>query len=465
MSVELAFVVVMAIFAGLVLMEVPVGMAVAASGATGIVLLQGVEAATNVASRSPFTAVAKYSLFVIPMYVLLGALISHAGIAEKIYRAVNRVVRRLPGGLAATAVTATATFSGISGSSSADVATFGRISVREMSRYGYDRAYAAAVVASAGTFAVLIPPSIVLVLYGIIAGENISALLLAGIIPGVLSALILVVFVIVRGYLDQRRSALGVISSSAVPGPEGAEPNEPAPVVDAQDSDDEAPSSWLSQLLALIYAAALFVLVLGGIYSGVFTATEAGAVGAGAALIIAILASRGNDVPLRTVLVRATRETADVTGMIFLLLIGGSLLTFFVARTRIPIDLANWTTGLDVPPGLVVAIILLLMIPLGMFLDGLSIMLLVVPVAAPVVLALGFDGVWFGVLIVKMIEIALLTPPVGINVFIIGGITHIPVTAIFRKVMPFVLLDIAVTALFFAIPDLVLWLPELAGQI
>lgn len=479
MSETLIAIVVLALFAVFVFIEMPIGLCVGFSGIIGISLYEGVETATNVLGSSPFTATAKYALFVIPMYVLLGSIINHAGIAAQIYRSVNRVVGRLPGGLAATAVIATSAFSGISGSSSADVAVFGKISVSEMSKYGYTKDYAAAVVAAAGTFAVLIPPSIVLVIYGIIAQLSIGALLLAGIIPGVFSALLLVAFVLVKGVFDNRGTpvhtqaleTVGAISNSV---PATYSDRDKILTVDTNGASNigeeivdpnqaNASTGWAKDSVAIVYAFVLFVLVIGGIYSGIFTATEAGAVGAAAAAVIAVVASRSTGTNLRLVFTRSVRETVDVTGMIFFLLIGGAVFTYFVATSGIADQLAELVTNLDVPPSLIIAIILVMLIPLGMFLDGLSIMLLIVPIAAPVVSALGFDGIWFGILVIKMIEVSLLTPPVGINVFIICGIVNLPIEKVFRRITPFILLDLAITAVLFAFPDIILWLPRMAG--
>lgn len=431
-----------------VAIEMPIALSIALSGALGIVALNDfdVSRASSVLAAVPFTATAKYGLFVIPMYVLLGALIANAGIGERIYNAINRVVGRLPGGLAATAVAATAMFSGISGSTAADVAAFGRVTVNEMSRHGYKRAYAAAVVAASGTFAVLIPPSIVLVIYGILANVSIGAMILAGVVPGVLSALALMTFIVVREAV-RARSGTGAVA------------REPTP---AALPTPASPRRLLDELVGVLYAVVLFAIVVGGLYGGVFTATEAGAIGAFVALVIAAVAHRRSK-RLRSVVATSLRETADITSMVFLLLIGGAIFAYFVVSAGVPRTVARWVLDLSVPPLVVVAIFLLSLLVFGMFLDGLSLMLLVVPIVAPVIMELGFDGVWFGILVIKMVEIGLITPPVGINVFIASGITDAPAIKVFRYVLPYVVLDLVLTAVFFAFPDIVLWLPRSAG--
>lgn len=446
----------------LIALEMPIALAITLAGLFGIVLLDGMETAANTLAATPYSSTAKYALFVIPMYVLLGSLISNAGIGTRIFRAVNRVVRRVPGGLAATTVVATSIFSGISGSSAADVATFGRISVTEMSRNGYPKAYAAAVVAAAGTFAVLIPPSISIVLYAIIAEESIGTMILAGVIPGAISALALTAFVIARGVLRPAAvpatevvpvavaAAGGVGQGDQVP---GRPRRKPAMAKDGLAAD----------LSAMLYAVVLFAIVVGGLYGGVFTATEAGAMGAFAALVIALISRKSSGIPTRTMLWRAMTETADVTSMIFLLLIGGAIFTFALALSGVPMAVSLWAAELPISPTLVVALMLFLLIPLGAFLDGLSILLLTVPIIAPVATELGHSGVWFGILVIKCIEIGLITPPVGVNAFIIAGVTDLPVERVFRALVPFVILDLFVTALFFVFPETVLWLPRVAG--
>jgi tripartite ATP-independent transporter DctM subunit len=224
------------------------------------------------------------------------------------------------------------------------------------------------------------------------------------------------------------------------------------------------PATWRSDLPAVFYAAILFLIVVGGLYLGVFTATEAGAVGAFAALVIALVARRYRTEKLSTVLMRSFKETANVTSMIFLILVGGAIFTYFVAAAGLASDFTEWTVRLKIPDLMIVAVFLAVMLVLGMFLDGLSTLLLTVPLAAPVIASLGLDGVWFGILTLKIIEIGLITPPVGLNVYIIAGITRIPAEAIFRRALPFVGLDLVVTAAFFAFPDLITWLPRLAGQ-
>ena len=466
------------LFLLLAAVELPVGVALCLSGAIAIGLLDGPAAAATVIANAPYQATAKYVLFVIPMYVLLGSVVANAGIGMRIYRAANRFIGWLPGGLPASAVAATALFSGISGSSSADVATFGRVSVDEMSRNGYQRDYAAAVVAAAGTFAVLIPPNVALVIYGVLADESVGELILAALVPGVLSVTACVAFVVLKGMRAQRAEAQpytavrsearqpqlpSVTSSSTGAARAGASA---AVVVGEQRLASVATpgaATLRGDLVGVFYAVLLFLVVVGGLYGGAFTATEAGAVGALVALIIGMLVRRDDGTSLRTVASRSLQETADIASMVFLLLVGGAVFSYLVTTSGVTASLARSIAELDVPSGLVIVIILALLLVSGMFLDGLSLMLIAIPIVAPVVTGLGYEGVWFAILALKAIEVGLITPPVGLNVFVVSGATKVPAEGIFRQLVPFVLLDLAVLAVLFTFPSFVTWLPRLAG--
>lgn len=466
----------------LIMTEMPVALAIGLSGIVGILLLGTVSIAEGTLGSVPYSSTAKYALFAIPTYVFLGCLIANAGIGEAIYSFVNKMVGRVSGGLAATAVLATAVFSGISGSSAADVATFGRISVNEMGRKGYERAYAAAVVAAAGTFAVLIPPSITLVVYAIIAEESIGGMLLAGVIPGALSCLILAGYVIIKGTFSgkaefgaqprkkerqqaraQREPALATVGSGLpFKGSGTSRARLDSVSLDTGSMASAVKSGWIDDLKAVGTAVVLFGIVIGGLYAGVFTATEAGAFGAFAALII-VLVVRVQKLNFWKVVRISVIETAEVSSMIFFLLIGGGIFAYCLAASGLPMRIAEWAGSLNMPPEAVIGLFLLMLIPLGAFLDGLSVLLLTVPIIAPIGMALGVEGIWLGILILKMVEIGLITPPVGINAFIISGITKIPAESVYRRLLPFVALDLAVTALFFFFPEIVLWLPRATG--
>jgi C4-dicarboxylate transporter DctM subunit len=452
-SPDATVVMAVAMLLGLIALELPVGLALGISGIAGTIVLEGWPVASRVLETTPYYSTARYTLFVIPMFVLLGALVANAGIGAQIFSAVNKVVGRMPGGLPATTVIATAAFSGISGSSAADVAAFGRISVQEMTRKGYSPNYAAAVVAAAGAFAALIPPSIVMVVFAIAADVSVGSMILAGVIPGLMSAAILAGYVVWRTVRARRRS--------------GASPVDTPIDLVVDDSEDAEfaryQQSNAGAIVGAVYAFALFAIVIGGIQFGIFTSTEAGAIGAFGAMLLVLVVKRPRGLTRRTIVSRSLKETSSITSMVFLLLVGAAIFNYFLISARVPTDLAEWTAGLDLPGHVVLALILLLMLPLGMVLDGLSIVLVVTPIVIPIVVDLGFDPIWYGILLIKMTEIALITPPVGINVFVIAGIMKsTKVEQVFKAVFPFVVLDLAVTALLFAVPPIVTWLPSIA---
>lgn len=431
----------------LLALEVPVAWSLALSGAVGIFLVRDESSAIGALESLPFTASADFLLTIIPMYVLMGMFAKFAGVGEDVYGLANRMLRRVPGGLGVATVWACMGFSAVSGSSSADVATIGKATISEMRKHGYAPAFAAALVAAAGTFAVLIPPSVAPVIYGSITGDSIGDLLLAGIIPGLLSGVVATVFIIF-----QVRRYPRLISH--VPGED-------------EDFDPEDPflagerKGWAG----LFKLAAIFLIVIGAIYAGILTSTESAAVGAIFAFFVLVATHRRD----RRKLVRASKEAlmeaASITAALFAILFGASVFSYFFVTARIPSDLSRWLIGLDVAPWVVVAMILLFGMILGMFLDGLSIMLILVPLTYPVVTAFGFDGVWYGILIIKVVEIGLITPPVGINAFLVASVAKgVKTESVFWQLAPFVALDILITIGLFAFPEISLWLPSVANH-
>lgn len=468
MAVGMIVVIALAFFLTLVFLRVPIAISLIGGSIVGITIHSGWDRAASVLASVPMSSVANYSLFVIPMYILMGALIANAGIGVHIYAIAHQLLRRVPGGLPAAAVGATSVFSGISGSSAADIAAFGKISVEEMNRHGYRRSYSAAVIAAAGTFAVLIPPSIVLVIYGILAEVSISAMIVAAILPGILSAGVLVLFVIIREANPRTRQSRTepALASSSPAGEEltlepvgaaGGDAGTVATRVAAQ------PSTLSQKSTAAFFTALIFLIVVGGVYIGLFTATEAGAIGALVALIAAIAYSGFRLRRSGTVLFASLRETSEITSMIFFLVVAGGMFSYFIASIGLARELTGWLAVLNVNPHVIAAAILLALIPVGTVLDGLSTLLLFVPLTVPIIVELGFDPIWWGILMIKVVEIGLITPPVGLNVFVASGVSGTKSEAIYRAVLPFVLLDIAFTAVLFLVPSIALWLPRSAG--
>jgi C4-dicarboxylate transporter DctM subunit len=451
MTVEMVIVIAIMLFLALLVASVPIAYALGAAGGIGLIMLEGDQSAAATLEQLPFSSSARYALIVLPLFILMGVLLSETGLAREIYRSANRLLGWLPGGLAVSTIAACTLFGGVSGSSTADAATIGRVSIHEMTRHGYAPAYAASVVAAAGTIAILIPPSIILIMYGVLTGESIGRLLVAGILPGALMLVVFGAYAVIRGIRAGRRAGLPV-PATVGSGGTGAE------------EDDGAAESELvatkSDYLGLLYALLLFVVVMGGIYAGFFTSTEAAAVGALLAVFICIVTVRRLGA-LRSIAKSALLESCSVTGMMFAILLGGAIFTYFLVSAGVPAAFTSWITGLDVPPTLVIVLLIAILIPLGMFLDGLSTLLVTVPLSYPVVTELGFDGIWFGVLVVVAVEIGLLTPPVGLNVFVIAGLPGAPkIEKIFAGVLPFVLLQAAMIGLLIAVPDLVMWLPD-----
>lgn len=454
MSAAVAIPLVLALFVVLLMAEMPVALALVAAGTAGLLLTDGLRQTVATLASAPFESASTYSLVVIPMFILMGVLVSNAGVLRDLFSFANRLTRRIPGGLGVATVLSAAGFAAVTGSSAAAVATLGRLCVGEMRRHGYSVQLAAGIVAASGTLGILIPPSIVLVIYGVLTGESIGLLLIGAIIPGLLTAAVYILTIVLRVVLLRRK----VDPAASV-----VEPTEEE--IDPVEVPAGRKHSRLQEYEAAFYILVVFLVVLGGIYSGVFTETEAGAMGALCALVVLLLRASRTELGLVRSFTAALRETASVTSMIFALLLGGTVLTLFLVTSRVPTDLADWVGGLQVDGLVVVLVFLVILLILGGFLDGVSILLLTVPLAYPVVVTeLGFSGIWFGILVVKMIEIGLLTPPFGINVYLVAGVVKgVRVEDAFRGAFPFVLAELAVVAILILFPGLVTWLPSLAG--
>ena len=368
----LVLLVALALLVALIATEVPVAFSLLTSGAVGLVLLRDAGYAFNTVANTPYSATAVFTLTLIPMFVIMGMLVVQAGIATDVYGFAARTFARMPGGLGLATVAACAGFAAVTGSSAATVATIGRISITEMRRHGYSASFAAGIVGAAGTLGILIPPSVVLIVYGTLSGESVGELLIAGIVPGVLSAVLYGVLVMYRQRVEVSPAFVFEGQGGEVLAGEGVE----------SSADVSGGQGWA----AVAKIAVLFSIVVGGIYSGVFTATESGAIAAFAALILLVgTAWRRPDMSVWGRVRAAIHETTSVTSMIFMLLIGGGVFTFFMASGGYARDFATWIVGLPVSGIAVVIFFLLMMIPLGMVLDGLSIMLITVPLMHPVV--------------------------------------------------------------------------------
>ena len=412
---------------------IPIYIVLSALGFIGYWLIEGQARAFAVVALIPYSRLAIYTFSVIPLFIFMGNMVFAAGFGRDLYAACRLWFGRLPGGLAQGTLGACVLFGAVCGSSIASAATFTRIAVPEMLRYGYSPKLATACVAAGGTISQMIPPSIIMVIYGLITQQSIGKLLIAGIIPGFIAAInfMIVVYIWAKLY------------------PQDAPPF-------------KEPWSWRGNLVAvkgLWGVVMIAAIVIGGIYTGVFTPTEAGALGAFVALFVAISARRFSWGPFG----QALRGSAETTIMIHVILLGAFIYSNFLAITQIPQDIAGFLLGLQVPPIAVLIGIMVMYIVLGCFMDILSALFLTLPIIFPAILALGFDPIWFGVLVVHIVEIAMVTPPFGVNLFVVKGAAgdDVELSEIIRGICPFVAADTITLAIFIAFPELILFLPNL----
>lgn len=413
---------------------VPVAFAMLLVGMGGIWIEGGLARALAAMVQQSYFGVAVLGFTVIPMFILLGVFVDQAGITPKAFEFANKWVGRLPGGLAQASTAACALFGMVSGSSIACVATIGKVAVPMMvDKYKYDRSLAAGVVVSSGTLAILIPPSVALAIYAILVEESIPRVLMAGIIPGFLSAVIYMGMIWVRCW---RKPSLAPLR------PERLGWNER-----------------LRSLLSVWEFIILFVIVIGGIYSGLVTPTEAGATGAFAAMLMLIVRKKRQALG---VVRSALWETSVTVGMLFLLLVGARVFGYYMVYMGFGRAIGDAILGLPVPPVVALIFVLSLYYPLGMVMTTLPIMLMTLPILVPIVLALHMDLVWLGIIIVVLHESALITPPVAMNIFILQGVLpEYKFAEIVRGVWWFLSMDILTISILFAFPVISLWLPNL----
>lgn len=413
--------------------RVPIGVALGLVSFIGIAVVVNWTAAWGIVTAVPFHFVGDWNLTAVPMFLLMGYVASSTGITEGLFRAMRLFLSRLPGGLAVASVGACAMFSAASGSSVAVAAAMARIATPEMLRYRYEIGLATGVIASAGTLGSLIPPSILMVIYGYFAEVSIGKLFIAGVLPGILSAVIFSTMIIVRVKLDPQL----------------------APPVDDHPS-------WAERIQSLGDVWPLPVLVLGvllGIFIGVFTPTEGGAVGAALAVVIAAVRRTLSWQAFRV----AVAQTLSGTASIFMVVIGTVLLTRFMALSGVPDHLASTLMSFGASDMVILVMVAVLYLILGCFLDSIGLMLLTLPIVLPLVRGAGMDLIWFGIIVVKLLEIGLVTPPVGLNVYVIKGALGNAVTLsqVFRGVMWFVASDLVTLSIIVAVPWLSLVLPSM----
>jgi len=413
--------------------RMPIGPVMAVIGFLGFAYLVNLNASLSILGTSPYTSASDHAMSTIPLFILMGLLCFHAELSKDIYTTIRTWLGRLPGGLAMSTVGGCAGFAAVSGSSLATAVTMGTISLPEMKRYKYADSIACGCVAAGGSIGILIPPSIAFIIYASLTEESIGKLFIAGVIPGLMEALFYILAIYI---LCKIKPELGP------PGPS---------------------STFKEKLLSLKNTwgiLVLFIIVIGGIYAGVFTPTEAAGVGAFGALLLGIVKKKLDRQKILTSLADASKNTA----MLLLMLIGADIFGYFLTMSQIPFMLADFVVALPVPQAVTVWAILCVYIILGCIMPIIPAIILTIPIFFPVVTGLGYDPIWFGVIVVTMAEMGQITPPVGINVFALSGVAKdVPLGTIFKGIFPFLIADFVRVALIFAFPALALWLPSLMG--
>ena len=417
----------------LMLLRVPVGMAMGLVGVCGYSYIVGSGPALKLIGQTSMRTVTDYTFGVIPMFMLMGAFVSVSGVSRELFRAANAFIGHLRGGLGVATVVACGGFAAICGSSVATAATFSSVAYPEMRRFGYPQSFSTGVIAAGGTLGAMLPPSTVLAVYAILTQQDIGKLFMAGIIPGILAMLmyVLTIFIIVQVRPDWL--------------PRGEQ------------------KTWPERLNGLkdVWAPlVLFVFVIGGLYGGFFTPTEAGGVGATGAFLLGVLRGKLDRAGILTALLSATRTAAAV----FTVLIGALIFGYFLTVTQVPQNLTAFLSELGLGRYGVLALIMVMYLILGCLMDAMAMIILTVPIVFPIIVQLGFDPIWFGIIIVMTVELGLIHPPVGMNVFVIKSVVQdVSFMTIFKGVIPFVLTDLLRLVILIAFPMIALWLPGRMG--
>jgi C4-dicarboxylate transporter, DctM subunit len=422
----IGIVVLVAIF----LLGLPVGFSMGLVGLIGVCVVNSPSAALSMLARDFFDTFSSYSLSVIPMFVFMGSIAYFTGMSGRLFDASYIFFGKMRGGLAMATIAATAGFSAICGSTSATAAAMGKVSIPEMKRYGYDLGFASGCIAAAGGLGILIPPSTIFIIYGILVQESIGKLFISGVIPGLLLTAVFIGTVYIMCRINPKL------------GPAGAATN------------------WKQKirgLTGIIEMMIIFGLVIGGLFSGLFSPTQAGAAGAAGAIIIGLVRKQLSF----SLFWAAVKDTLQITCMIMVVVAGAIVFGHFMAITQMPYFVSDYIGNLPIPPMAIMGLIIVMYIIAGCFMDSLALIMLTVPILFPLVTKLGFDPIWFGVIIVLVTDIGVITPPVGINVFVIKGVVpEVPIGDIFKGVLPFLIGMILVTILILIFPIIATWLPS-----
>jgi C4-dicarboxylate transporter DctM subunit len=407
-----------------------IGIAMALTGFLGLCLLVGVDAGLNILGITPLTEGSSYTLSVIPLFVLMGQFAFVSGISSDIYKTVYAWLGHYRGGLAIATIMACAGFAAVCGSSLATGATMGMVAIPEMDKYNYDPKLSTGCVAAGGTLGILIPPSIGFIIYGILTEESIGKLFIAGFLPGALLALLFILAIYIQCKLNP-------------------EIGPPGPATTLVGKIKSLGGTWGMLLL--------FLIVMGGIYFGIFTPTEAAGVGAFGAFLFALFKRKMS----LQIFFESLLQTGRTTAMIFLIIIGANIFSTFLGLARLPMELADFIATLELPRLVILAGIILVFVLLGCVMDCYAIMILTVPIIFPVIEALQFDPIWFGVLMVIVLEVGLITPPVGLNVFVLkAAAPNVSLSTIFRGIWPFLIAAVLAICFITIFPDIALYLPN-----
>ncbi len=414
------------------LLRMPVGFAMAFVGLIGFSIVVSPAAGMTLVARDFFDVFSSYSLTVIPMFTLMGCIASESGMSRRLYDAGYVLFSKFPGGLALASVIGCAGFAAINGSTSATAAAMGKVCIPEMKRYKYDDSLSTGIVAAAGTLGIMIPPSTIFIVYGILTEQSIGKLFMAGVFPGLLIAALLIIAVAIVCMRNPRLAPAGEASTF---------------------------KEKVEALTGIIEMLFLFCFVILGLFFGWFSPTQAGAAGVAGAILIGLITRQLTWAGF----VNALKDAVRVTCFVMIIVAGATVFGHFIAITTIPMMLTDWVSSLPIPPVAVMAVIIVIYMIGGCFMDSLALITLTIPIFFPVVLTLGLDPIWFGVIIVLVTEMGVITPPVGINVYVIKGIApDVPLETIFKGIMPFLIALIVAAIILLAFPQIATFLPSLA---
>jgi len=411
--------------------RMPVGFVMAFLGLLGFSYMVSLEGGLRMLAKDFYTVFGAYSLTVVPLFILMGQVTFHSGVSSKLFDAAYKFIGHLPGGLAMATIAACAGFAAICGSTNAAAATMATVTIPEMRRYKYDMVLATGTVAAGGSLGILIPPSVIFIVYGILTEQSIGKLFVSGILPGIVLSILFIITIYIWVKARPEIAPLG-------------------PKFTFKEK--------LNSLKGVTETLILFGLVMGGLFAGIFTPTEGGAIGAGGAIALGLITRRLSIPKLK----QALLESCRISCMVMVIVAGATMFGHFLAITRIPYILASWVSSLPLPSWAIMAFIIFLYLVGGCFIDALALILLTIPIFYPVITKMGYDPIWFGVIIVLVTQMGVITPPVGVNVYVVGGIVRdVPLEKIFKGALPFLIALVLLSLAIIPFPQLCLWLPSL----